>query len=127
MTIRPGMPIAELDTPCLLVDLTQTEANVQNWQQAISAYGVKLRPHVKTHKVPEFAQMQLQAGAGGITVAKVGEAEVLAVHGCKDIFIAYPIIGVEKWRRAAEIARNCLLTIGIDSAVGARGLSEAAA
>jgi D-serine deaminase-like pyridoxal phosphate-dependent protein len=127
MTIRPGMPVEELDTPCLLIDLKKTEANIQTWQQAIGAYGVALRPHVKTHKVPELAQMQLQAGAGGITVAKVAEAEVFAANGCKDIFIAYPVIGAEKWRRAAELARDALITVGIDSAVGARGLSEAAA
>ncbi len=124
--IRPGMAAAELDTPCLVVDLDRMEANIRGWQARASATGVGLRPHVKTHKVPAIAQMQLDAGAAGITVAKVAEAEVFAVHGCRDIFIAYPVIGPEKWRRAADLARACTLAVGIDSAVGARGLSAAA-
>jgi D-serine deaminase-like pyridoxal phosphate-dependent protein len=125
--IRPGTPISDLDTPCLLVDLPRMDANIHNWQAAISASGAKLRPHVKTHKVPEIALRQQRAGAAGITVAKVSEAEVFAAGGCDDIFIAYPIIGAEKWRRAAELARTCTLAVGVDSEVGARGLSSAAA
>jgi D-serine deaminase-like pyridoxal phosphate-dependent protein len=121
-----GMSIAELDTPCLLIDLDRMERNIRVWQEAIGATGTKLRPHVKTHKVPAIAQLQLAAGAGGITVAKVAEAEVFAASGCEDIFIAYPVIGPEKCRRAAELAGRCQVTAGIDSATGARGLSQAA-
>jgi D-serine deaminase-like pyridoxal phosphate-dependent protein len=124
---QPGTPIDELDTPCLLVDLDRMEANIRAWQATIGDAGVGLRPHVKTHKVPAIARMQLDAGAAGITVAKVAEAEVFADGGCRDIFIAYPVIGAEKWRRAAELARRCTLTIGVDSEAGARGLSAAAA
>jgi D-serine deaminase-like pyridoxal phosphate-dependent protein len=76
--------------------------------------------------VPEIARKQLDAGAHGITVAKVAEAEVFAAHGCRDIFIAYPVIGAAKWRRVADLARICTLTVGVDSDVGARGLSAAA-
>src|SRR5215510_7749812 len=122
-----GTSVDELDTPCLLVDLDRMEANIRAWQATIGATGAGLRPHVKTHKVPAIAQMQLDAGATGITVAKVGEAEVFADGGCRDIFIAYPVIGAEKWRRAAELARRCTLTVGVDSEAGARGLSAAAA
>ena len=124
--IRPGMTIAELDTPCLVVDLDRMEANIRRWQAAVSATGAGLRPHVKTHKIPEIARMQLAAGAAGITVAKVAEAEVFAAGGCRDIFIAYPVIGPEKWRRAAELARAIDLIIGVESEAGARGLSSAA-
>jgi D-serine deaminase-like pyridoxal phosphate-dependent protein len=124
--IQPGTPIAELDTPCLLVDLDRLEANIRAWQAAISACGVALRPHVKTHKSPAIARMQLAAGAAGVTVAKVSEAEVFAAGGCRDIFIAYPLIGAEKWRRAAELARACALTVGADSETGVDGLSAAA-
>jgi D-serine deaminase-like pyridoxal phosphate-dependent protein len=125
--IAPGTPVAALDTPCLLIDLDRMAANIQRWQAAIAAAGVGLRPHVKTHKSPELARMQLAAGAAGITVAKLGEAEVFAAHGCGDIFVAYPVIGAQKWRRAAELARTCRLIVGADSAIGARGLSAAAA
>lgn len=124
--IQPGTHIEDLDTPCMLVDLERMERNIGAWQSAIGTHGVKLRPHVKTHKVPEIACMQLDAGAGGITVAKVSEAEVFAAGGARDIFIAYPTIGAEKWRRVAELARTCIMTVGVDSEVGARGLSAAA-
>src|SRR5436305_4588325 len=123
---RPGISIDELDTPCLLVDLERMERNIRTWQAAISAGGADLRPHVKTHKVPAIAHMQLDAGARGITVAKLAEAEVFAAAGCRDIFVAYPVIGPQKWRRAAELARTCTLTVGIDSQTGARGFSAAA-
>jgi D-serine deaminase-like pyridoxal phosphate-dependent protein len=121
-----GMTIDDLDTPCLIVDLDRMERNIQTWQAKIGATGAKLRPHVKTHKVPAIAKLQLHAGAAGITVAKVAEAEVFAAGGCDDIFIAYPVIGEAKWRRAAELAQSCTLTVGIDSEIGARGLSAAA-
>lgn len=124
--IEPGTPITDLETPCLIVDVDRMEENIRSWQERISAAGVRLRPHVKTHKAPALAHMQLAAGAGGITVAKVAEAEVFAVHGCTDIFVAYPVIGPQKWRRAAELARTCTLTIGVDSEVGIQGLSAAA-
>src|SRR5919202_2712009 len=122
----PGMTIDDLDTPGLIVDLDRMERNIQAWQAKIGATGAKLRPHVKTHKVPTIAKLQLHAGAAGITVAKVAEAEVFAAGGCDDIFIAYPVIGEAKWRRAAELARSCTVTVGIDSEVGSRGLSVAA-
>ena len=124
--VQPGITIDELDTPCLLVDIDRLEANIQHWQAQIRAGGADLRPHVKTHKVPLIAHMQLAAGACGITAAKVAEAEVFAAHGCRDIFIAYPIAGALKWRHAAELARSCTLTVGVDSLACARGLSDAA-
>ena len=121
-----GTPIEELDTPCMLIDLDKLEANIRNWQATIAANGVNLRPHVKTHKVPEIAHMQLAAGSPGITVAKVSEAEVFAEAGCNNIFIAYPTVGPAKWKRAAELAREITLIVGVDSLVGAQGLSAAA-
>src|SRR6266508_3448000 len=121
-----GMRVEDLDTPSLIVDLDRMERNIHEWQKAVSSYGVQLRPHVKTHKVPDIARMQLLAGAGGITVAKVSEAEVFAAGGARDIFIAYPVIGVPKWQRIAALAKQCTMTVGVDSEAGARGLSEAA-
>jgi D-serine deaminase-like pyridoxal phosphate-dependent protein len=124
--IEPGMRLEELDTPAMLVDLERMENNILSWQSSISACGVALRPHVKTHKIPEIARLQLEAGARGITVAKVGEAEVFAQHGFNDIFIAYPVVGPQKWLRCAELARLCNLIVGVDSGFGARGLDSAA-
>jgi D-serine deaminase-like pyridoxal phosphate-dependent protein len=110
-----------------VIDLDRMEANIQRWQATIAASGVDLRPHVKTHKVPELARQQLAAGAAGITVAKIGEAEVFAEGGCGDIFVAYPVIGEAKWQRAAALARaGTRLIVGVDSEVGLRGYSAAA-
>src|SRR5688572_29178393 len=116
---RIGLTLDELETPCLVVDIDRVRRNIERWQTAIDTTGTKLRPHVKTHKVPEIARMQIDAGATGITVAKVAEAEVFARGGCRDIFVAYPVIGESKWRRAAELAHECMLTVGVDSEVGA--------
>src|SRR5205085_9634644 len=79
----------DLDTPALYVDLDVLERNISRMQQQCRAWGVALRPHVKTHKIPEIAQLQLDAGAIGITVAKVGEAEVLPGD---DVLVAYPLV-----------------------------------
>jgi D-serine deaminase-like pyridoxal phosphate-dependent protein len=126
LNIKPGMKLEDLDTPAMLVDLDKMERNIAAWQAEIASHNVKLRPHVKTHKVPEIAKMQLEAGAGGITVAKVAEAEVFAAQGIKDIFIAYPIVGAAKWRRVTQLARDCQVIVGVDSEIGARGLNDAA-
>ena len=118
--------VNELSTPVLLVDIDKMTANIHQWQNEIGAYSVALRPHVKTHKVPEIAQMQLAAGSPGITVAKLAEAEVFIAHGVRDIFVAYPIIGPDKWARTAQLAQQIKLIVGVDSPTGARGLSAAA-
>lgn len=124
--IAPGTRVEDLDTPCLLVDLARMETNIRDWQSAVGARGCCLRPHTKTHKTPAIARLQLAAGARGLTVAKVSEAEVYADAGGDDIFVAYPVIGEIKWRRAAGLARRISLIVGVDSEVGARGLSAAA-
>jgi D-serine deaminase-like pyridoxal phosphate-dependent protein len=81
---------------------------------------------VKTHKVPELAALQLAAGACGITVAKVGEAEVMAAGGVRDIFIAYPLVTEAKIRRAMDLVDRCRVIFAVDSIKGARMLSKAA-
>ena len=98
MPIQPGMLVEELPTPCLIIDLGIMERNISRWQAAISNAGCALRPHIKTHKIPEIEKLQIAAGARGITAAKISEAEVFARAGFDDIYIAYPIIGEEKWR-----------------------------
>lgn len=122
-----GQRIEELSTPCLLVDLDRLEANIRKWGEMARRNGVALRPHVKTHKTPEIAHMQLEAGSPGITVAKVSEAEVFAAGGIRDLFIAYPLVGADKVKRAAALARRHRIIVGADSEVGLRGLSAGAA
>lgn len=124
--IEPGAPLDTLPTPCALVDLDRMEANIRRMQTIADANGVKLRPHIKTHKIPAIARLQLAAGAVGIACAKVAEAEVFAAAGFRNIVIAYPVIGAEKWARIATLARNCNMTVGVESEIGAHGLSAAA-
>src|SRR5437762_7531093 len=108
----------DLDTPALYVDLDAMERNILRMQEQCRGWGVELRPHVKTHKIPEIAQMQLDAGAIGITVAKVGEAEVLPGD---DVLVAYPVLK-EKVPRLRELAKTRRVKVAIDSVEVARDL-----
>jgi len=85
-----------------------------------------LRPHTKTHKVPAVGKLQLASGAVGLTVAKVGEAEVMLASGTPDLLVAYPVIGRSKLERLTEVARKTRVTVALDSSFAARQLSEAA-
>lgn len=87
--------------------------------------GVRLRPHIKTHKSPYIALKQLEKGASGITVAKLGEAEVMRKHGIRDILIAYPIIGEQKLKRLGKLALDTDVIVSLDSLEVARGISQA--
>jgi len=123
-----GSSIYDLDTPVTLIDLDRLEKNIREWQAHADQCGVKFRCHIKTHKIPEIAEMQIAAGARGIVCAKVSEAEPFAAVGIEDICIAYPIVGEMKWKRIAALAgRVRSLTVNCDSAEAARGLSKAAA
>ncbi len=113
-------PALELDTPSLYVDLDVLERNIQQMQALCKQWGVALRPHTKTHKIPEIARMQLEAGAIGITVAKLGEAEVLPGD---DVLIAYPLMP-EKKPRLKALAEKRRVTAVIDSVEAAAGLPE---
>jgi len=122
----PGSPWSSIETPALLVDLDLMEANIRRWQAAFDDADVAFRPHIKTHKSPAIANCQLAAGAVGLAVAKVAEAEVFAAAGCRDLAVTYPVVGASKWRRLAELARTCTITVNVESETAARGLSAAA-
>ena len=120
--------IAKLETPCLVVDMELMRLNIARMQKQADDAHVALRPHVKTHKMPLFARMQLEAGAKGITCAKVSEAEVMADGGARDIFIAYPMVGDFRIRRALALQKRVdRLILAVDSMEGAVPLNEAAA
>ena len=107
-------------TPYLRVDLARLRRNIERTAHRAAAAGVALRPHVKTHKSPDIARLQLDAGAVGITVATIGEAEVFAEHGCTDILVAYPLwLDDSSGVRLRELARKAQVTIGVDSVAGA--------
>ncbi|MCB0905877.1 MAG: alanine racemase [Nocardioidaceae bacterium] len=111
-------------TPYLLVDRARLDANIAATARRADVAGVGLRPHVKTHKSPEIAQLQLDAGARGITVATVGEAEVFVSHGARDVFIAYPLwLDEDRGRRLAAVAERAAVSVGVDSVAGAHQLA----
>ena len=113
-------------TPALLVNKSIVASNILRWQTHATAHGVALRPHIKTHKSIELATMQREAGATGITAAKLSEATVFVDAGFTDVFVAYPIIGREKCAVAAALARRCRLIVGVENAAAVQDLSDAA-
>lgn len=125
---QPGDGLENLDTPAVVIDLDRMENNIREWQSWMDQHSVRFRPHIKTHKIPEIALLQIKAGASGIVCAKVSEAEPFAAAGVRDICIAYPVFGEVKWRRIAEMAKlGVQVTVNCDNEAAARGLSAAAA
>lgn len=125
--LAPGMRLQDVDTPTVVIDLDRMERNIQDWQSWMDARNVKLRVHVKTHKVPELGVLQVKAGARGIACAKISEAEPFADAGITDICLAYPVFGEPKWRRVADLARRGVrMTVNCDNDVAVRQASAAA-
>lgn len=120
------MYVSEIDTPAVLIDLDIMERNLERAVSYCRAYDLRLRPHTKTHKIPALGKLQLTKGAVGLTVAKVGEAEVMLETGTPDLLVAYPIVGQRKLERLVEVAKRTKVTVALDSAVTARHLSDAA-
>lgn len=116
----------DVETPCLLVDVEILNNNIKRMADLAKKNNVSLRPHFKTHKSVEIAHMQLKAGAQGLTVAKISEAEIMVQAGLKDIFIAYPVIGSKKIARLLELNKNSRIIVGVDSLLGAQALAKAA-
>ncbi|HVA00640.1 MAG TPA: alanine racemase [Terriglobia bacterium] len=120
------MDYQELSTPALTIDLDVLARNLDRMAAYCREQGLGLRPHTKTHKTPEVARLQVERGAAGLTVAKVGEAEVMAAAGLDRILVAYPVWGREKFRRLAVLARDREILISLDNEATARELSSAA-
>jgi D-serine deaminase-like pyridoxal phosphate-dependent protein len=121
------MLVSELDTPCLLLDLDAMERNIATMAKALEGTGVRVRPHFKTPKSPEVARRQLAAGAIGITVAKLGEAEVLADAGLGPLLMANQVVGPVKLARLTSLlAKGVDITIAVESEFNVRELAEAA-
>lgn len=116
---------AELDTPCLRIDLDRLQANLEEMAAAASAHGLYLRPHIKSHKMAAIARRQMELGAIGLTTAKLSEAEALAAAGLKTFFVCYPILGDVKLHRLRDLCREANVMTVVDSVDGARGLAAA--
>ncbi len=123
---RIGCPVEEIDTPALLVDLDGLEGNIRRMAEFGARTGVGIRPHAKAHKTPIIAQLQLAAGAVGICCQKVGEAEVMAAGGVRDVLISNEVVGAAKLARLVSLAKLGRITVTVDALAAAEALSVAA-
>ena len=96
-----GMPLDEVDTPALILDMEAFEANLQRLTDSLVGRDVMLRPHAKSHKCPQIAMRQIALGAVGVCCQKVSEAEAMVEGGVPDVLIANEVIGATKLRRLA--------------------------
>ena len=122
---RPGDTIASVETPALVIDLDAMERNLEAMAVFARTHGVRLRPHAKMHKSAAIAKAQIAAGAVGVCVQKLSEAEVLADAGITDIYISNEVIDAAKLTRVAALAGRINLAIAVDSILGVDRLAEA--
>ena len=118
------MHISEIPTPALVIDLDRLNANLERMAYRASQLGVKLRPHIKTHKCVEIARKQIDFGARGITVATLHEARSFRGGGFSDITWAFPVI-MNRIAEVREIAQSVTFRVVVDSAEAVRALREA--
>lgn len=115
----------DFGTPALVVDLDIVERNIARVQKLCDAAGVANRPHIKTHKIPAFARMQIAAGARGITCQKLGEAEVMADAGIDDIIVSYNLIGAARSGRLSKLLQRVPVKVCADNPVTLEAYAEA--
>lgn len=114
-----------IETPAVVIDLDRAEANIRAYQRYCDDHGLKLRPHIKTHKLPRLAEYQLAQGAVGITCQKLSEAEAMVDAGrMQDVFISYNILGSAKINRLRRLAERIKVSVVADSACVVNGLSD---
>ena len=117
--------VDDLPTPAIVLDLQKIDRNIKRLAEYGKEHGIALRPHIKTHKSRLMARKQLEAGAVGLTVAKVGEAEVMAELGA-ELLLAYPAVDPARTGRVAELAKNVQIIVAVDSGLAVENLAEAA-
>src|SRR3972149_4942910 len=129
MTFRPaaaiGMPLAEVDTPCLILELDAFERNLARLPESLSGKSIRLRPHAKSHKCPEIALRQIALGAVGGCCQNVSEAEALVAGGVHDVLIANEVVGAPKLRHLAALARQATVKVCVDDAGNIHDLDTA--
>jgi D-serine deaminase-like pyridoxal phosphate-dependent protein len=123
----PGMPLSEVDTPALLIDLDAFERNLKRMADAVSKAGVRLRPHAKTHKSPIIGQKQIAHGAVGLCCQKVSEAAVMVEGGVQDVLVSNEVIGARKLDRLAALSRQARVIGVVDNPFGVSEMAAAAA
>ena len=120
-----GGSLEELETPVPVIDIDVVDRNLRRWQERCNGLGLGNRPHIKTHKLAALARYQLALGAAGITVQKLGEAEVMADAGITDMLLTFNVVGAHKLRRLAELARRTDISVVADSVEVVAGIGEA--
>ncbi len=120
------MRLEDLETPVPVIDLDRVERNLAKMQAYCDSHNLRLRPHIKTHKMPAFARRQVDLGACGITCQKLGEAEVMVDAGLDNILISYPLIGPGKALRLAALARRAMMGVAVDNPLALETAAEAA-
>ena len=118
--------IETFGTPCAVIDLDIVARNIARAQSLCDAAGLANRPHIKTHKSPVLAKMQIDAGAQGITCQKLGEAEVMAQAGINDIIIATNLLGAARSGRLASLLQHCPVKVCADNSFSLNAYAEAA-
>ncbi|MBN2334444.1 alanine racemase, partial [Candidatus Bathyarchaeota archaeon] len=121
-----GCPVEELDTSSLLVDLDIMEENIRKMAERFRGMPAELRPHAKTHKTPIITHKQMKAGAIGVTCAKLGEAEVMAEAGIRDILIANQVVGEPKVTRLMSLAKHTDVIVAVDDTRNVKHLADRA-
>ena len=119
------MHVNDIPTPAMLIDLDILTANIEAMSRKANQLGVRLRPHIKTHKCFHIARMQMEHGAAGITVSTLAEAEAFAAEGFSDITYAV-VLEPGKTARAVELAQSITLSLTLDNLDAAQYLQEAA-
>jgi D-serine deaminase-like pyridoxal phosphate-dependent protein len=131
MTTRPpaeiGMPLDEVDTPALIVDLDAFERNLRRLADRVRDTGVRLRPHAKTHKCPVIALKQIELGAVGVCVQKVSEAEAMVYGGVRDVLVTNEVVGRQKLRHLMALAHTAHIGVCVDDPAQVAALEAAAA
>ena len=117
---EPGMSLADVDTPALVIDLDAFERNLRRMADTVAKHGVRLRPHGKTHKSPHIALRQMEHGAIGVCCQKVSEAEVMVDGGVTDVLVSNEVIGRRKLDRLAALAERAKVALCVDDSLGIR-------
>lgn len=115
--------IFDLETPAVLIDLDVVEVNIERTQSLFDGLGIGFRPHVKTHKIPFLAELQMKQGAIGIAAQKISEAEVFAAAGFTDILLCFNLLSPAKIARLRALTQTCHMTVVADNAAVVRALS----
>ena len=130
MPVRPpaeiGMSLDEVDTPALIVDLDAFERNLRHLAERVRGTGARLRPHAKTHKCPVIALKQIEAGAVGVCVQKVSEAEAMVYGGVRDVLVTNEIVGRQKLRHLMALAHAARIGVCVDDPAQIADLEAAA-